>query len=159
MSEPFKPQAIASFGTAWLLLGLAFALHIWDLAAHHFLTYYNATALVLYGHFSWLPRLDMEFRNWLVALVLANVIFLVLTPWAFQNTLWLRPSGYFLAALALLESSGQFLLTMRGRTTGSVQFEGVSPGFYTAPLLLAVAAFLFWRLHQTAVTTQRLSKG
>jgi hypothetical protein len=40
------------FGTPWLLLCQAFALHVWDEAAHDFRSYYNATVLALYGHFS-----------------------------------------------------------------------------------------------------------
>jgi len=107
--------------------------------------------LALYGHFSGFPRLDMEWRTWLGVLVLGNLGFLALTPWAFRNVRWLRPIGYLFVALALLECLGQILLTVRGHTTGSVQFEGVSPGFYTAPLLLVIAAYLFWNLRRSAL--------
>ncbi len=149
MTPVSSPLPNQNFGLAWLLLGAVFGLHTWDQAAHQFLSYYNATALALYGHFSWFPKMDWEFRAWLIALILGNLGFLALTPWAFRNARWLRPAGYFFAALALLESLGQFLLTFRGHTTNSVQFEGVSPGFYTAPLLLVASAYLFRRLRQS----------
>jgi len=58
--------------------------------------------------------------------------------------------GYLFAALALLECLGQFLLILRGHTSGSVYFEGVSPGIYTAPLLLVFSVYLFWSLRRSA---------
>jgi hypothetical protein len=148
-----------SFGLAWLCLSLACTLHIWDEAAHQFLPYYNATVLALYAHFGGFPRLDMEFRTWLGGLLLGNLALLALTPLAFRNARWLRPVGYFIAVVAFLECLGQVLLTIRGHTSDSVQFEGVSPGFYTAPLLLISSAYLLWSLRKSARDRQRLSKG
>jgi hypothetical protein len=58
-----------------------------------------------------------------------------------------------------LEGFGQVLLTIRGHTSDSVQFERVSPGFYTAPLLLIFSAWLFRSLRKSAPNCQRLSKG
>ena len=148
-----------SFGLAWLCLSLACTLHIWDEAAHQFLPYYNATVLALYAHFGGFPRLDMEFRTWLDGLLLGNLALLALTPLAFRNARWLRPAGYFIAVGAFLECLGQVLLTIRGHTSDSVQFEGVSPGFYTAPLLLIFSAWLFRSLLKGVANPQRPSKG
>jgi hypothetical protein len=131
-----------NFGFAWLLLGLAFGLHIWDLAAHDFLTYYNATALALYGHFAIVPRMDLSIKTWLTAVILINLAFLALTPLAYRNTNWVRPIGCLFAGIAIVEGIGQILATLRGGTVGSVHFEGVAPGLYTAPLLLICSAFL-----------------
>lgn len=150
VSQPSKPLPNPRLGAAWLLLGGAFSLHLWDEAAHQFLGYYNATMLALYGHFPWFPRLDMNFRGWLGTLILGNLCFLALAPWAFRNVPWLRPLGYFFAALALLESLGQLLLTMRGHTSGSVHFDGASPGFYTAPLLFVFSVYLIRNLRRSA---------
>jgi hypothetical protein len=60
-------------------------MHVWDEAAHDFLSYYNSTVLALDGHFSWFPRMAMQFRTWLAALLVANLVLLVLTPWAYRN--------------------------------------------------------------------------
>ena len=152
MNQAAAPNPKPCFGAAWLLLGLVFSLHIVDEAAHHFLPYYNATVLHLYGHVPGFPRIDLEVRTWLGALVLGDLAFLAMMPWAFRNARWLRPVGYFVSALAVLESIGQCLLTARGHTTGSVQFDGVSPGFYTAPLLLVSSAFLLWSLRRSALS-------
>jgi hypothetical protein len=137
------------FGLAWLLLCVAFALHVWDEAAHDFLSYYNATALALYGHFSWVPRMDMTFREWLTGLVTAVVICAVLTPVAFRNARWLRPLAYLIAFVQLMNGLGHIAAQILGGTVPSVRFEGISPGFYTAPLLVAASIYLFWRLRKT----------
>jgi hypothetical protein len=138
-----------SFGTPWLLLCLAFVMHVWDEAAHDFLSYYNSTVLALYGHFSWFPRMDMHVRTWLAALLVANLVLLVLTPWAYRNARWLRPLAYGFAGIQLLNGTGHVLAAIRGRTVPSVQFEGPAPGVYTAPLLVALAAYLFWALRKS----------
>ena len=114
----------SSFGTPWLLLCLAFAMHVWDEAAHDFLSYYNSTVLALYGHFSWFPRMDVQFRTWLGALLVANLVLLVLTPWAYRNARWLRPLAYVFAGIQLLNGTGHILAAIRGRTVSSVQLQG-----------------------------------
>lgn len=146
MRETGRSNAGVNLGTPWLFLCLAFCLHVWDEAAHDFLSYYNATVLALYGHFSWFPRMDMEFRSWLAGLVLANLVLLGLTPWAYRNTGWLRPLGYVFAGIQLLNGTGHILLTIRGHSVPSVHFEEPAPGVYTAPLLIGMSAYLIWSL-------------
>ncbi len=141
--------AAVNFGTPWLMLCLAFALHVWDEAAHDFLSYYNSTVLALYGHFSWFPRMDMEFRTWIAAMLMANSVLLALTPWGYRNARWLRPLAYVFAGIQLLNGAGPILAAIRGRTVPSVHFEGSPPGVYTAPLLVALAGYLIWSLRKS----------
>src|ERR1043166_10184548 len=133
MSKHLLPLRHRGFGLAWLLLCMVFALHVWDEAAHDFLGYYNATVLTLYGHFSWFPRMDMTFREWLSGLVVAIVVCLALIPFAFRNSRWLRPLAYFIAGVQFAIGAGHILTTMLGGILPSVRFEGPGPGFYTAP--------------------------
>ena len=149
MGDQQTTPTASSFGNPWLLLCLAFAMHVWDEAAHDFLRYYNSTVLALYGHFSWFPRMDMQFRTWLTALLVANLVLLGLTPWAYRNARWLRPLAYVFAGIQLLNGTGHILAAIRGRTVPSVQFEGPAPGVYTAPLLAALAAYLFRALRKS----------
>jgi hypothetical protein len=149
MSDRRITPGASSFGTPWLLLCLGFALHVWDEAAHDFLNYYNATVLALYGHFSWFPRMNMQFRTWLAALLVANLVLLAITPWAYRNAIWLRPLAYVLAAIQLLNGAGHIVAAIWGRTVPSVHFEGPAPGVYTAPLLVALAAYLIWSLRNS----------
>jgi hypothetical protein len=142
------------------LLSMAFALHIWDEAAHDFLRYFNATVLALYGHFSWFPRMDMEFRSWLVRLLVANLLLLGLTPWAYRNAGWLRPLAYVFAGVEFLNGTGHLVATILGHTVPSVRFEGPAPGVYSAPLLLLLAAYLLWSLWMSrGRASQRPSNG
>lgn len=135
---------------AWLLLCIAFGLNVSDEAAHGFLSYYNATVLTLYGHFSWFPRMDLEFRGWLIGLVVAVAVCTGLTPFALRNVKWLRPLGYFYAGVQFLNGMMLVWAQIYGGTVPSVRFEGVAPGFYTSPLSLAGSVYLFWSLHRSA---------
>jgi hypothetical protein len=146
--NPHAPSG-NGFGPAWLLLCVVFGLHVWDEAAHDFLRYYNATVLTLYGHFSWFPRMDFQFRAWLTGLLVAILICFALTPFAFRNARWLRPLAYLFAGIHFMNGMGHTLAQIFGRTVPSVRFEGVAPGLYTAPLLLISSAYLFWSLRRT----------
>jgi hypothetical protein len=151
MSTDRKNEVRGNFGLAWLLLCLAFGLHIWDEAAHDFLRYYNATALTIWAHFSWLPRMDMEFRPWLFGVSGVTIVFLLLTPFAYRNARWIRALGYLFAGAGLAGGLGHILATILGHTVPSVAFDGPAPGFYTAPLLVVFSLFLFWSLKKSRV--------
>jgi hypothetical protein len=146
MKRTQRTFSARDFGLAWFLFSIAFALHIWEEVAHDFIGYYNATVLTLYSHFSWFPRIDVGFRPWLTTLILANLLLFTLTPLAFRGVPWLRPLGYALTGLGLATGAGHLLVTIRGRTVNSAIFERVSPGFYTALLMLLSAIYLFWSL-------------
>jgi hypothetical protein len=146
-----SPHAVPGrgFGPAWLLLCVVFGLHVWDEAAHDFLSYYNATVLTLHGHFWWFPRMDFPFRAWLTGLLVALTVCFLLTPFAFRNARWLRPLAYLFAGIQFMNGMGHTLAQIFGRTAPSVRFEEFAPGFYTAPLLLVSSAYLFWSLRET----------
>jgi len=144
----FEPRA--NFGLAWLLLCLALVAHVVDEALTDFLGYFNATVLTLHGHFPWFPRMDMEFRQWLTALIAANAVLLLLTPLAYRNARFLRPLAYVFAAIMLLNAIGHTLATLLGHTVPSVHFEGPAPGFYSSPLLFAASIYLLLRLWRSA---------
>jgi hypothetical protein len=147
-AQAFEPRE--NFGLAWLLLCLAFVAHVVDEALTDFLSYFNATVLTLHGHFPWFPRMDMEFRAWITALIVANAVLLLLTPFAYRNARLLRPLAYFFAAVMLVNAMGHTLTTLRGQTVPSVHFSGPAPGFYSSPLLFAAATYLLMRLRRSA---------
>jgi hypothetical protein len=86
------------------------------------------------------------YGEWLIGLIIANLILLALTPLAYRNTRALRPLAYFFAAVMLLNGMGHTLFTVLGRTVASVQFPRPAPGFYSSPLLLITSIYLFLRL-------------
>lgn len=138
-----------NFGWAWVGMCVGMGLHTWDEAVHGFLEYYNATALAIYGHFWWAPRMDMSFRTWLTLLVTANAALFALTPLAFRNTQWLRRGAYVFCVIQVLNACVHTIETVRGSTVPSVVLEGPAPGVYTAPVLLAAAGYLWWSLRRS----------
>lgn len=138
-----------NFGVAWILLCLAFCAHVADEALTNFLGVYNPTVLAMRARFPWFPMPTFHFREWLIGLVVANFIFLALSPFAFRNARGLRPLAYFFAGVMLLNGMGHTLFTVLGRTVATVQFARPAPGFYSSPFLLAASTYLFLRLRAT----------
>ena len=136
----------ANFGAAWVFLCLAFCAHVADEALTGFLPIYNATVQEMRSAYPWFPMPVFEYRNWLIGLIVANVVFLLLTPFAFENAHWLRPLAYFYAVVHLLNGTGHTLATIFGQTVSSVHFPRPAPGFYSSPLLLAGSVYLLVRL-------------
>jgi len=136
----------ANFGAPWVFLCLAFCAHVADEALTGFLPIYNATVLAMRGEYAWFPMPIFEYRQWLIGLMVANAVFLLLTPFAFRNAQWLRPLAYFYAGVHFLNGLGHTLATMFGQTVSSVHFPRPAPGFYSSPLLLAGSIYLLIRL-------------
>jgi hypothetical protein len=140
----------ANFGAPWVLLCLAFCAHVADEALTGFLPVYNATVLAVRREYAWFPMPTFEYRDWLIGLIVANAVFLLLTPFAFRNAQWLRPLAYFFAGVHLLNGMGHTLATIFGQTVSSVHFPRPAPGFYSSPLLIAGSIYLLVRLGDSA---------
>jgi hypothetical protein len=149
-------EQLGNLGLAWLLLCLSFAANILDDALNDFLGYYNATVLTLYGHFSWFPRIDLSFREWLLGVILADSVLLLLTPLAYSNSPLLRPVSYIFSTFMLLNGLGIILASLLGQTVPSVHFTGSAPGCYSSPLLIAASVYLLWRLRSSRKTNSRV---
>jgi hypothetical protein len=134
------------FGLAWVLLCLAFCAHVADEALTGFLDVYNPTVVAMRAALSWFPMPTFEYREWLIGLIVANVILLALTPLAYRNARGLRPLAYFYAGVMLLNGMGHTIFTVLGRTVPSVHFSRPAPGFYSSPFLLITSVYLFLRL-------------
>ena len=143
------PDSPGNFGLPWLLLCLAFCAHVADEALTGFLNVYNPTVIAMRAELSWFPMPTFEYREWLIGLIVANLILLALTPLAYRNTRALRPLAYFFAGVMLLNGMGHTLFTVLGRTVASVQFPRPAPGFYSSPFLLITSIYLFLRLRAT----------
>src|SRR6266849_4203440 len=139
-----------NFGIAWFLLCLAFGAHVADEALTGFLGVYNPTVLAVRARLSWFPMPTFKFREWLTGLIVANVVLLLLTPFAFRNARWLRPLAYFYAGVHLLNGMGHTLATIFGQTVSSVRFPRPAPGFYSSPLLISGSIYLLVRLRDSA---------
>ena len=145
-----------NFGMAWLLLCLAFCAHVADEALTGFLPVYDATVLATRSQYKWFPMPAFGFREWLTGLIIANVVLLLLTPFAFRNTEWLRPLAYFFAFVHLLNATGHTLATIFGQTVSTIHFTRPAPGFYSSPFLFAGSIYLLIRL---SASRRRRSKA
>jgi hypothetical protein len=138
-------------GWAWVALCLAFCLHVADESSTHFLAVYNPTVTVLRNRYSWFPMPVFEFGEWLVGLVLVNVVLLCLSPLMFRGVRWMRPVAYLLAVIMLLNAMGHTAGTIAGRTVESVRFARPMPGFWSSPLLLLTSIYMLYLLRATPV--------
>jgi hypothetical protein len=149
----------SGFGSAWFALCVAFALHILDESTTGFLAVYNPTVTILRSRWSWFPMPTVEFRNWLVALIVACGLLFCLTPVAARGMRGLRPLAWFYALLMFLNGLGHTLFTILGHTVASVRFPRPAPGFYSSPLLLAASLWMMVRLRRTARRDFQLPTG
>src|SRR5258708_9354809 len=102
MDPAARPSASpGNFGLAWILLCLAFCSHVADEALTGFLNVYNPTVIAMRDRLSWFPMPTFEYRQWLVGLIVANLILLALTPFAYPNPPGLRPLACFYASTTL----------------------------------------------------------
>ena len=145
-SAPNRPH----FGSAWLLLSLALCAHATDEALTGFLPMYNATVMAMRARYSWFPMPTFIYRDWLAGLIFVCAVLLLLTPLAYRNARYLRPLAYFFAVIMFLNGTGHTLATIFGRTVSTVIVARPAPGFYSSPLLLAGAVYLFLRLRASA---------
>jgi hypothetical protein len=139
-----------NFGYAWVALCVSFCLHVADEALTGFLPVYNATVLALRGERFWYSLPVFEFRSWLIGLIVVNVVFLLLTPFAFRNARALRPLAYVFAVIMLLNGLGHNLATIFGRgPVPSVAIPRPAPGFYSSPFLLIASVYLLAALRRS----------
>jgi hypothetical protein len=141
--------SIDNFGLAWVLLCLAFCVHVADEALTGFLSVYNPTVIAMRARLGWFPMPTFEYREWLVGLILVNLILLALTPFAYRNARGLRPLAYFFAGIMLINGMGHTIFTVLGQTVPPVRFPRPAPGFYSSPFLLITSSYLFLRLRAT----------
>jgi hypothetical protein len=143
MSTVSRP---VGFGGPWLALCAAFALHITDEALTGFLNVYNPTVLAMEQRWGWFPMPTLQFREWLIGLMVAWMMLLCLSPLALRGATWLRPLAWIYAAIMLLNGLGHTFFTILGRTVPTVTFARPAPGFYSSPFLLAASVWMIVRL-------------
>jgi hypothetical protein len=127
-------------GWAWIALSLSLAVHVIDEAMTDFLSVYNPTVLAIRGRFPFIPLPVFTFQIWLSGLIGFVLLLLLLSPFAFRATKWVRslsyPLGILMLGNGLLHIGGCFYL---GRAM---------PGVYSAPLLLASSIYLLTCVYQ-----------
>ncbi len=125
---------MGGYGAAWLALCAAFAIHVADEALTDFLSVYNPTVQAIRARFPFLPIPTFTFRVWITGLVVAVIALASLTPLARRGAPGLRPVAYVFGIVM----AGNGML----HTVASIIARRAVPGVYSAPLLVAAAAYL-----------------
>lgn len=149
----------SGFGSAWLALCVAFALHILDEASTGFLAVYNPTVTILHQRWNWFPMPAFQFREWLAGLVLACGLLFCLTPVAARGMRGLRPVAWIFALIMFFNGLGHTLFSILGHTVAAVTFPRPAPGFYSSPFLFVASVWLMLRLRRTARVDFQLPTG
>jgi len=141
-----SPTNTASrFGTAWLLLCAALALHVADEALTGFLDIYNPTVEALRQQVPYFPMPTFTFRGWLTGLIVAVILLSALSVAAFRGKRWMAPLAYVFGFFMLLNGCGHI--------AGSIYLGRLMPGFHSAPLLLAASINLIVRARRVRSAT------
>lgn len=121
-------------GVAWLLLTFALGVHVADEAAHDFLSFYNPIVRSARERWALFPMPTFSFDGWLAGLILGIVLLLAVSPFAFRRAAWVRPFGFALSVLMIVNGAGHL--------AASLYLGTVVPGTLSAPLLLVAAGCL-----------------
>jgi hypothetical protein len=140
MAEPEVTSSMLSqksnpnYGPAWIALCLALALHVTDEALTDFLSVYNPTVEAIRQRLAFLPLPTFTFGAWLTGLILAIVVLLGLSPFAFGKVRWMVQVAYGFGILMMVNG----LLHM----AGSIYLGEMMPGVYSSPVLVICSMYL-----------------
>jgi len=125
---------VFNFGWAWVALSLSLALHVTDEALNDFLSVYNPTVQAIRRRFPFLLLPTFTFRVWLTGLIMAVVLLLALSPFAFREARWMVTLAY-VYGIIMIGNGLQHIV-------GSIYLRRLMPGVYSAPLLLISSIYL-----------------
>ena len=137
MADPsaFLGAGVRRWAAAWLVLTIAFGLHVVDEASHDFLGWYNPLVSGFRDRFGWVPMPTFRFDVWLAGLIAAVVLLAALTPQVARGRRWLIPIAYVYAGLHIVNGAVHL--------AASAYERRLIPGVLSAPLLLGAGAWLF----------------
>ena len=139
------------WGTAWIGLTLALAVHVTDEALTGFLSLWNPLVLSLRDRVEWSPLPTFRFADWLAGLVMLLLVLIVLSGLVFRGVGWMRPVSYVFACFMMLNGIGHL--------AASLYLGRPASGVYSAPLLLVTAGFLLVSVRRYGVAVGCASNG
>jgi hypothetical protein len=157
--KPAPALSASGYGSAWLALCAAFALHILDEASSGFLAVYNPTMIILHQRWAWFPMPTLRLSQFLVLMIAVWSLLFCLTPVAARGMRGLRPVAWIFAVIMFLNGLSHTLFSILGHTVAAVTFPRPAPGFYSSPFLLAASVWLMFRLRRTARVDFQLPTG
>lgn len=135
-----KTWFVSHFGMSWLVLCLALAVHVADETVNDFLSVYNPAVGRIKEHLPFLPLPEFEFGLWIGGLILAVLILLSLSPFAFRQVKWMRYFSCIFGILMIINGLAHF--------AGSIYLGRPMPGVYSSPLLIGASIYLLLSLRR-----------
>ncbi len=129
---------------AWGAMAWALLIHVLDEAWNNFLVVYNPTASALSDRYPWLPLPVFQFEYWLGGLLVAVTVLFALKPVARRGSRGIVIAAQVLAVAMAVNAVGHIAMTISGQTPTGLVFNRPMPGFWSSPVLLAAAVYL-WR--------------
>jgi hypothetical protein len=136
-----KRQLAARDGVAWVALCVALAVHAADEGLTDFLSVYNPAVQSIRRQLPFLPLPAFTFDVWLTGLILAVILLLGLSVFAFKGARFMVPLSWIFGLFMLANS----LLHI----AGSIYMGRAMPGVYSSPLLLICATYLLITVHRS----------
>src|SRR5574337_441938 len=116
-------RAAQRHGQAWVALCLALAAHVTDEALTNLLSVYNPAAQAIRRQLRFPPVPVFTFKVWLTGLIVAVILLLSLSLFAFRGARWMVPLSYVFGLLMLVNGLGHF--------AGSLYLRRPMPGVYS----------------------------
>jgi hypothetical protein len=126
----------SKLGISWILLTIAFTLHVIDESVFDFLPFYNSVVMNAKEKFTFFPFPDFTFQVWLSGLIVVLLILYLLSPFAIQSRRWIVYFSLFYGAIMLFNGILHII--------ASSYFQKVIGGLYSSPLLIIASIFLLW---------------
>ena len=134
ISTTAKARGSFRHGLAWMALSLAMAVHVIDETLHDFLSFYNPAVHAIREKLPFLPLPTFTFHVWLAGLIVAVVLLLFLSIFAFRVAGWMRPLSY---VYGIINTFNGLL-----HIAASIYLGRAVPGVYSSPLLLVCSVYL-----------------
>jgi hypothetical protein len=132
-----------NYWLAWIAACLALAVHVTDEALTDFLSVYNPAVEAIRRRVPFLAFPTFTFRVWLTGLIIAIILLLGLSPFAYRKARWMVPVAYVFGVLMIVNGLGHI--------AGSISMGSLMPGVYSSPLLLICSGYLLRRVHRRRV--------
>ncbi len=129
-------SSIRSPAVAWLFLVLVLGAHVTDEAMNDFLWFYNGAVEFFRDRFAYSPLPNLQFTEWLTALVFVVLVLLLLTAVAHSRGKGMRRAALFFSIFMIANGVGHLTI--------SVFLGFMMPGAWTSPLLILGGSNLFW---------------
>jgi hypothetical protein len=131
------------WGLSWAALTASLALHVWDEAAHDFLSVYNRNVEALRTSWPLVPLPTFTFGAWLGGLSIAIAVSALLTAMAFRGHRWLKIVAYPYGVIMLLNGLQHIIV--------SLYLGKPMPGVLSSPLLVGASIALLAATRRVAM--------